>query len=72
MAKKIWRYTLTGQEQTLWDCEDMKGWREAMTACVEDDAREEGCRKFILYDQHEAVMVKAEVSALPELEPVTR
>ena len=30
MARTIWKYTLTKQEQQLWDCEDMRGWRAAM------------------------------------------
>jgi hypothetical protein len=71
MARKIWRYTLTRQEQQLWECEEMKGWREAMTACVEDDAREEGCKKFVLYDRNEAILAKGEVSKLPEVEPAS-
>ena len=71
MARKIWRYTLTSQEQALWDNEEMKGWREAMEACVEDEAREEGSKKYVLYNQEENIIAKGEVRKLPELETVT-
>lgn len=70
MAKKIWRYTMTTQEQKLWDQEEMKGWREAMVACVEDDAREQGSKKFVLYDLNNVVVAKNDVRALPQPEPV--
>jgi hypothetical protein len=46
MSKKIWRYTLTEQEQRLWSMENMQGWREAMAACVEDEARDQGSTKY--------------------------
>jgi len=70
MARKIWRYSMTVQEQRLWNAEDMQGWREAFAACVEDEAREQGCKKFIIYDRSDTVVVKEEVSLLPEPEPV--
>jgi hypothetical protein len=70
MARIIWRYTMTPQEQKLWETEEMKGWREAMEGCVEDDAREKGCKKYVIYDRSEAVVVKGEVMALPEPDPV--
>jgi len=70
MAKKIWRYTLTEQEQKLWSMENMQGWREAMEACVEDDAREQGSAKYVIYDLEQAVIAKNEVRKLPEPEVV--
>lgn len=70
MAKKIWRYTMSAQEQKLWDQEEMKGWREAMVACVEDEAREQGSKKFILYDLNNSIVAKNDVRALPQPEPV--
>ena len=70
MARKIWRYTMTREEQKLWDMEEMKGWRTAFEACVEDDAREEGCKKYVVYDRSETIVAKGEVAALPEPEVV--
>jgi len=70
MGKKIWRYTMTPQEQRLWETDGMKGWREAFQACVEDDARDRGCHKFVLYDRSEAIIVKGDVAKLPEPEVV--
>ncbi len=69
MARKVWRYTMTREEQQLWDNEQMAGWREALRACVEDDARAEGCKKYVLYDRSSAIMAKGEVSRLPETTP---
>lgn len=66
MARKIWRHTLSVQEQKLWDMEEMQGWRVAMTGCVEDDAREEGCAKFVIYDRKETILAKGDVTALPQ------
>ena len=70
MAKKIWRYTLSDQENKLWNTENMQGWREAMEACVEDDAREQGSKKYVIYDLEQAVIAKNEVRKLPEPEIV--
>jgi hypothetical protein len=66
---KIWRYTLTRRELSLWETEEMKGWREALQAFVEDEARDQGCRKYVVYGRREVVVAKGEVSKLPE--PVT-
>ena len=68
MAKKIWRYTLTEQEQKLWSMENMQGWREAMEACVEDEARDQGSKKYVIYDLENAIIAKNEVKKLPEPE----
>lgn len=68
MSQKVWRYTLTRHEQSLWDVEDMKGWRAAMQAYVEDEAREQGYRKYILYGKKEMILAKGEVSK--QVEPV--
>jgi hypothetical protein len=70
MARKVWRYTMTVKEQKLWDLEEMQGWRDSLVGCVEDDAREAGCKKFILYDRKEEVVAKGDVTALPEPELV--
>ena len=69
MAQKIWRYTLTRHEQALWDTEEMRGWREAMQAYVEDEAREQGCRKYIVMDRRAAIVAKGEVVKLPQPVP---
>ena len=66
MARKIYRYTLTAKQQERWDMEDMQGWRDSMIGVVEDDAREEGCKKFVLYDRAEQILAKGEVRKLPE------
>ncbi len=70
MSRKIWHYTMTPEEQRLWDIEEMKGWRTAMEACVEDDARERNCLKYVLYDRQENVVAKGDVTQLPEPAPV--
>lgn len=70
MARKIYRYTLTAKQQARWDMEDMQGWRDSMVGVVEDDAREEGCTKFVLYDRSEQILEKGEVRKLPEPEVV--
>jgi hypothetical protein len=68
MSKKIHRYTLTEQEQRLWNMENMQGWREAMAACVEDEARDQGSTKYVIYDLANAVIVRSDVRRLPEPE----
>jgi len=67
MAKKIWRHVMTAKEQQLWDLENMEGWRRSLVGCVEDDAREDGCKKFVLCDSNETVVAKGDVSPLPDL-----
>ncbi len=64
MAKKIWRHTMSEQEETLWNAEEMQGWRNAFEGCVEDDAREEGCKKYMIYDSSESLVAKGEVREL--------
>ena len=66
MAKKVYRHTLTKREQGLWDREDMKGWRKALEGCVEDEARDEGAKKYMVYDVEGSIIAKGEVSALPD------
>ena len=46
--------------------EEMQGWRTAMTGCVEDEAREQGCAKFVIYDRKETILGKGDVTALPQ------
>lgn len=67
-TKKIWRYTMTRQEQQLWDNENMKGWRTALEACVEDEARERGCSKYIVHATSAEVVAKGDVSQLTEVQ----
>lgn len=66
--KKIWRYTVKTNEQKLWDAEDMKGWRKAFEACVEDDAREEGSKKYVIMGKTGEVLAKNVVRPLPKPE----
>lgn len=69
MARKICRYTLKAQEQKRWETDGMQGWRRALEACVEDEAREQGSLKYVIYDRGGSVLVKDEVKALPEFQP---
>ena len=71
MARKIYRYTLTKKQQERWDMEDMQGWRDSMVGVVEDDAREEGAKKFVLYDRAEEILTKGDVTVLVEPEVAT-
>lgn len=66
--KKIWRYTIKSSEKTLWESQDMKGWRKAFEACVEDDAREGGSKKYIILDRAGEVLAKNVVRPLPSSE----
>lgn len=70
MKRKIWRYKMSRQEERLWKMEEMMGWRKAMEACVEDDAREEGCQSYIIYDSRDSVISKGDVTKLAEPVPV--
>ena len=70
MSRKIYRYTLTEKQQARWEMEDMQGWRDSMVGVVEDDARDEGSTKFVLYDRAEQILAKGEVKKLPEPEAV--
>lgn len=67
MAKsKIWRYTMSTQEQRFWNMDGMQGWRQALEACVEDDAREQGSVKYEVLSRSNEVLAKGEVRRLPE------
>jgi hypothetical protein len=66
MAKKVWRHTLTKQEQKLWDREDMKGWCKALEGCVEDEGRDGKCKKYMIYNIEGEVVAKGDVSVLPD------
>lgn len=70
MSKKIWRYTLSEQEMRLWSMENMQGWRDAMAACVEDEARDQGSGKYVIYDIGNNIIAKNDVKKLPEPEVV--
>ena len=65
MAARIWRYTVAPKEQTLWNDDDMKGWRKAFEACVEDEAREQGSKKYIILDRKGEILAKNVVRPLP-------
>lgn len=65
MARTIFRHTLSVREQKLWETENMEGWREALERYVEDEARESGYAKYIIYDRKEKVLAKESVKALP-------
>ncbi|MFP4501657.1 MAG: hypothetical protein ACLFTT_11705 [Candidatus Hydrogenedentota bacterium] len=64
MKRKIWRYTMSYQEEVLWNQENMQGWRKAFEACVEDEARDKGCKKYVIYDSNEVILSRGEVSVL--------
>lgn len=66
MGAKIWRYTVLPKEQELWFDDDMKGWRKAFEACVEDEAREGGSKKYIILDRKGAILAKNIVRPLPK------
>ncbi len=66
MARTIWRYTLEPQEQKLWDREDMRGWCRAFQGWVEDEAREQGLKKYIIYDGNGDILARDIVNELPE------
>jgi hypothetical protein len=65
MAKGIWRYSMTAQEQKLWDSTELKGWRVAMEAYVEDEARERGFSKYAILSRSSVVVAENVVKALP-------
>lgn len=58
MPRVIWRYKLSKQEQQLWEREELRGWREAMQGFVEDEAREQGCLKYAIYNRDNALIMK--------------
>lgn len=64
MARVIWRYTLTKQEEQLWAREELRGWREAMQGFVEDEARENGFEKYAIYGRDATLIIKDAVSSL--------
>ena len=69
MAKGIWRYTMTAQEQKLWESAELKGWRVAMEAYVEDEARERGFAKYAIINRANAVVAENTVKALVSPQP---
>ena len=66
MARVIWRHKLTTQEAKLWAKKEFRGWRQAMEGFVEDEARDQGCTKYAIYDRDESLIVKDEVTIIPE------
>lgn len=68
MARTIFRHTLSVREQKLWDTENMQGWRHALERYVEDEARDQGCSKYIIYDRKEKILAKDQVTILPPVE----
>ena len=71
MAKSVWRYTMTVQEQKLWDNTELKGWRTAMEAYVEDEARDRGCVKYVIISHANNVVAESAVKTLPKVELAT-
>ncbi len=69
MAKGIWRYTMTAQEQKLWDSTELKGWRVAMEAYVEDEARERGFGKYAIINRANVVVAENVVKVLVVAQP---
>ena len=69
MAKKVFRHTLSRTEQKLWDREDMKGWCKALEGCVEDEGRDEKCKKYMIYNAEGEILAKGDVTALPVPKP---
>jgi hypothetical protein len=72
MSKTIWYYKLSAQEYRLWTREDMQGWCRAFQGWVEDEARENGLVKYVIYDINGDVLVKDKVSPLPQMRPADR
>ncbi len=66
MARVVWRYTLTKNEQKLWACEELRGWRKAMQGFVEDEAREQGFKKYVIYGRDDTMIAKDVVAPLPD------
>lgn len=46
--------------------EGMQGWRQALEACVEDEAREQGSEKYVVFDRNNEVLAKGEVRKIVE------
>lgn len=65
MPRTIWRYKMKHYEQKRWLEEGMDGWRKAFLACVEDDARDEGMKKYMILDRRGDVVAKDKVAPLP-------
>lgn len=66
MARTIWRYKMKPAEQKMWDAEGMEGWRKAFEGCVEDDARDQGMKKYMILDRKGQVVAKNAVKPLPQ------
>lgn len=72
MSKTIWYYKLSAHEYRLWNREDMQGWCRAFQGWVEDEARENGLVKYVIYDINGEVLVKDKVTPLPQVRPADR
>ncbi|MBW7864793.1 MAG: hypothetical protein GX580_15465 [Candidatus Hydrogenedens sp.] len=66
MARGVWRYTMTAQEQKLWENAELKGWRVAMEAYVEDEARDRGFSKYAILDRNSGVVAENIVKTAPK------
>ena len=66
MARGVWRYTMTAQEQKLWENAELKGWRVAMEAYVEDEARDRGFSKYAILDRNGGVVAENVVKTAPK------
>ncbi len=72
MARGVWRYTMTAQEQKLWENAELKGWRVAMEAYVEDEARDRNYSKYAILDRKNEVVAENVVKIIPkETAPTT-
>lgn len=69
MARTVLRYMLSKNEQQLWDREELRGWRAAMEAFVEDEARDKGYAKYAIYDLAEALILKDTVKTTAQDAP---
>lgn len=65
MGRTIWRYTLNVKEEKFWERDDMQGWCRAFEGWVEDEARELGLKKYIIYGRDGDVLAKNVVTELP-------
>lgn len=66
MGRTIWRYTLNVKEEKFWERDDMQGWCRAFEGWVEDEAREQGLKKYIIYGRGGDVLAKNVVTELPQ------
>lgn len=64
MARTIWRHEMDKNEEVFWVADEMAGWRTAFEGYVEDQARENGYKKYVIHDRENNVVAKGEVRKL--------